>query len=782
VTEVTGAPSSFPPAAEASTLEQIEFYEALDVVSQHALSACGAERVRARRPSTDPEHVANEIEHVAALVRLFRDGDRFHPAGPPDIRNAMELLRLDGSALDGQELFRLGQAFEAMRETERELRRVAVDEPVLGTFAVDVPPEEVPRRIAKAIDPDGAVKDDASPELRKARQKVRDTRARLVRTLEVRLRETRGGESSTEANVTVRNGRYVIPLRRDAKSNVQGIVHGESASGATVFVEPTDAVDLGNDLNAAVAAEQREVLRVLRELTELSRGSLSEAEAGWEMCLHTDDLFARGRYVIEVDGAIPVIADAAGQLVVRGARHPLLLVEMADVVPFDLETREESRVIVVSGPNTGGKTVLLKAVGVVCALVQSGVVPPVKRGTQVPVFSGIFADIGDHQSIAASLSTFSGHLEALNRILIAADERALILLDEFGTGTDPVEGAALAGAVLRTICGRGSVAIATTHLGQIKQLAVETPGAINASLQFDPHKLEPTYRFLIGVPGRSYGLDIARSLGFPGEVLRAAEDLLPQGERSLDALLADLEGREHSLAGREQDVGALESRLAAERDGLEELQRALADRADELEAERRRIETSGRAEARRFLLDARKRVDEALGVARAAMSEATAREARRLVEAGVQDEGDALKRLQEEARRKGWTVRGKGVDRSEATEVAGPNTTPGLTASRRVAKRIRRRPAVEAEVSAPTLGEVNLRGLMGDEAEDALLRAIDEAVVEDLSELRIIHGKGTGALRHRVGEVLTRDKRVRTSRQGVPSEGGWGVTVAELRR
>jgi DNA mismatch repair protein MutS2 len=447
---------------------------------------------------------------------------------------------------------------------------------------------------------------------------------------------------------------------------------------------------------------------------------------------------------------------------IRGGRHPLLLAEGVEVIPFDLELSGEQCVLVISGPNTGGKTVLLKAVGLIAALGYAGVIPPVGEGTTLPVFRRISAVIGDHQSIAANLSTFSAHVQRLRDALAGADAAALVLVDEIASGTDPVEGAALAGAVLLELVARRALTVVTTHLSQLKDLAARTAGMENASLAFDAENLAPTYRLLQGVPGRSYGLVIAGRLGVPSSVLRRAESLLPAEERSLDALLADAERRAQGLEERASELAGLEARLAVQREVLNELQQQLNARERELALQGVELEKTGREQARAFLLEARKRVEEALGLARAAVTEATAREARRLVEEGVKREAEALKKLDQAAREKGWTVRGTG--KGEGGRV----------------KQAPTKASYRSPFPVPPSPEIDLRGLTGDEAETVLVGAIDNAVVGDLRRLRVIHGKGTGALRARVQQVLKGDARIASFRSGEAPEGGTGVTMVEL--
>ncbi len=764
----TGTPSSFVPAMDSETAGQLEFAQALELVSQRAVSEAGAASVRRRVPTASIDEVREELAAVAELADLIDRGEGLYPQSVADVRPVLERLEIPGSVLEGAQLSELGQVVQAIQTMVRDLDGLRKHGPRIHALVVEPPPTTLTRRLAAAIDVDGAVKDTASDEVARTRRNIRTTRDRLIKLLDSLLKRFSSAVSS-DAGMTMRSGRYVIPVRRESHSRVKGIVHGESGSGATWFIEPEEAVTLGNELNACDAAESRAVLKVLRDLTELVRPHAEQILEGWNMCVRVDDLYARARYALDVEAIVPALVEAPAPLVIRLGRHPLLLAELETVVPFDLETENNERVIVVSGPNTGGKTVLLKAVGLINAMAQSGVIPPVGAGTTLPVFETIFADIGDHQSISESLSTFGGHIAALKAVLGTADNRSLVLLDEFGTGTDPSEGAALAGAVLQTLCDRGCVAVATTHLSQLKQLASETEGAINASLQFDPDRLEPTYRVVKGIPGRSYGLAIARRLGFPHEVLMLAEELQPDAERSLEALLAGVEERDKELTAKSREVANASARIVAQRDGLDQLRSELARRAAELDEKARDIELNGRAEARRFLLDARKRVEEALGVARAAVSEATAKEARRLVEEGARDERNALKRLEKEARKQGWTIRGPDRKAKQQQETSD------------VASRVKRRtPPLLHVTTRAAQTEIDLRGMTADEAEEAVLRAMDDAVVADLDAVRIIHGKGTGALRERVSQVLSQDTRVVSFHTSPPHQGGWGVTIAEL--
>jgi DNA mismatch repair protein MutS2 len=485
----------------------------------------------------------------------------------------------------------------------------------------------------------------------------------------------------------------------------------------------------------------------------------------------------------------------------------LLLAQGADVVPFDLAMGANERTLLVSGPNTGGKTVLLKAIGLLSALAQSGIPAPVGPESRIAIFDDAFADVGDEQSIEASLSTFSAHLKNLAEILRLATPDSLVVIDELGSGTDPIEGAALGWAILEELTARGTLTIATTHLGTLKELAGQVPGVVNASLQFDAVALAPTYRLIKGIPGRSYGISIARRLRLPDHVVARAEERLPQHERDVAALIEQLERREEELTTRERESAAI----------LDDARRRVADvakREHNVRERERTAERASRHDARRYLLDARSEIDRMIKDLKARGAEAideAGREARQRAEQLAAEQGSQLDRLErEEAKlRRVAAEPVAGRDRSitvgDSVEVGQLGGKVGrvielrdddavvavgaikLTVPRASLTPTEQPTAADAsitwtgdlpEVHVPT--EIDLRGMRPDEAEGAVLQALDAAVRADLRSLRIIHGKGTGALRDRVGEMLRKDTRVKAFRLGAWNEGGAGVTLAEF--
>lgn len=816
----------------AHALGILEFPRLLAHVAGRASSAPGAAAVRALTPRTDREWIEHEHARIGA-VRSLITSDLGWPSEPiPELGDALKRLRIAGLSWTALELLQgatLLRSSRRMRDALRDPRRPAITLAFLSHFAqalIDLRAQE--EAIARAISDDGTVRDDASPALRRVRKELRQAEGELVRLLEREMGKLEPHHQVSDLSVTMRNGRWVMPMRREARGYVGGIVHDSSGTGATIFVEPPAAVEFGNRVRELEIEEQREVERVLRALTEELHPYHEAIVGAFDALVALDSLYARARYSLEAHCAPLTFGAPADGLAIVDGRHPLLLAKGTTVVPFDLTLEASERTLLVSGPNTGGKTVLLKAIGLLCMMAQAGVPAPVGAMSRLPVFDDVFADVGDEQSIEASLSTFSAHLKNLGEILQSATPSSLVLIDELGSGTDPAEGAALGGAILETLTGRGALTLSTTHLGQLKLLATEVPGVVNASLQFDAVQLAPTYRLLKGVPGRSYGLSIARRLQLPEAVIARAEERLPHGERDLAVLLADVEAREALLTEREQlmtrESDRLRSRLATVSD------RELKVRERERDAERQ-----ARQEARRYLLDARGQVERAIAELRARAADAAgafddaARATRRAVEEAAAAQGAAVDAVEQRAAR----------DRARAeqrTSAGTPNVavrsgaagaTPRPKAEQPLAEgdhvlvgtlgdkagRIVSLRGTEARVAvgsltvtvplasltrtkaAPppafklTVGEfaevepvreVDVRGLRVDEVDDQVLQALDAAVRNDLRELRIIHGKGTGALRSRVGEMLKKDTRVTGFRLGAWNEGGAGVTVAEL--
>jgi DNA mismatch repair protein MutS2 len=786
----------------------LEFSRVLDVLADRATSALGAARIRALEPRRDAEWMETEQRRVVATRAVVSSENGWHSEPIPDLSVSLARLRAIGSSWTGEELGRGAQLLRSSRRTREALEGSGVSAVASAVLHPFVQPLVVAKRmedeIERAIDPDGTVRDEASGALRRLRRELRGAQGELVQLLERAMAKLEPHQRVADMSVTVRNGRYVIPVRREGRAAIGGIVHDESATRGTVFVEPPAAIEFGNRIRALEAEERDEVERILAELTETIRPLREEMIASLEALVALDVLYARARFAEELGCAPADFVPAHEGFALREARHPLLLVGGGPVVPFDLEMAAGERTLLLSGPNTGGKTVLLKAVGLISALAQAGIPAPVGTGSRIPIFDDCFADIGDEQSIQASLSTFSAHLRNLGEILANATAESLVLIDELGSGTDPAEGAALGAAILDALTSRGVFTIATTHLGALKLLATENAGVVNGSLQFDSVALAPTYRLIKGIPGRSYGLSIARRLKLPLDVLERAESRLSTGERDVAALLGDLQLRESGLAEREKRVDFDASRAAARLERIEERDLSLR------EAERS-LERRAREDARRLLLEGRAEIERTVRELREQGAASTARDARRRVEELAAIHAEEIERIDREDRpvrrapaaaggtmAVGDTVemetmegrRGRIVElRNDqaivavgALKMTVPVSTLSTTSrpAERATERTERTESYTALPDVDVSTEIDVRGMRVDEMELAVQRALDAAIGADLHVMRIIHGKGTGALRERVDELLRADRRVREHRVGAWNEGGTGVTVAEL--
>ena len=793
-------------------LSILELPKVLEVVAGFASSDLGGSRLRALTPRRDTAWLEREHARVAATRSAIQGDEPWSPGPTPDLTSALARLRVLGSLWTGVELNAAATLLRTSRRTQAQLRdakRPAIVRAMLSPLVDQLmSAPAIEDRIERTILDDGTVKDDASPALRRIRNALRAAQGELVRILEREMARLEPHHRVADASVTMRNGRYVIPVRRGGQVAAGGIVHDTSASGGTLFVEPPAAVAFGNQMRELESEEVEEVERILRELTDELRPRREALMATLDALVELDTLYARARYGNTFACSPASLVPSSDGFEIHNGRHPLLLAQGVDVVPFDLAMSSDEHTLLVSGPNTGGKTVLLKALGLISALAQSGVPAPVGPESRIPIFDNVFADVGDEQSIEASLSTFSAHLKNLAEILRLATSDSLVLVDELGSGTDPVEGAALGWAILEELTARGTMTVATTHLGTLKELAGQVSGIVNASLQFDAVALAPSYRLIKGIPGRSYGISIARRLQLPESVVARAEERLPQHERDVAALIEQLEKREDILKAREGESATI---LADARQKIAEL----SNRERTVRERERAAEKAARQDARRYLLDARAEIDRTIRELRAQSAQAVdeaGREARKRAEELAAKQGVELERLEREETNVQRRVASSGRKTSEGPIEVGDTVELGtlggkagrvvdvrdgdvvvavgamkLTVRRNTVSRTTQALPQEsvgvwtgdiADVHVPT--EIDLRGLRPDEAEGVVLSALDAAVSADLRSLRIIHGKGTGVLRERVAEMLRKDTRVKQFRLGAWNEGGAGVTLAEF--
>ena len=796
--------------AEEHALAVLEFPTVLERIADYATSEPGRADVYALRPWRELAAVQEALASADEMVGLVLRLERWSPPPIPDASRLIHKAGVEGAVLDVEQLASILVLLRASRIVCADLRKFPGDLPLLAALAdrmVRLP--DVESRLDRSLDPNGGLADSASSELGRLRKSLRGERSALVRRLERYVRQLPERLQVPDGSVTLRSGRYCVPIRREGMSQVGGIVHDESATHRTLFVEPPEAIEAMNRIAELGREESREIHRILAELTGLLRPVATVLSESLAALAQTDCLYARARYALAHGGSRPVVSDAdwrAGGLAYRAveARHPLLEAAGEPVVSFHLDLHADERVLLISGPNAGGKTVLLKAIGLLSVMAQSGIVPPVGEGTRLPLFRSFYAIIGDEQSIQASLSTFSAQVEGLRHILEEADRDSLALVDELGGNTDPAEGGALAAAVLLRLAAQGGLSVVTTHLGELKDLAAQETAIVNASLQFDTAAMRPTFRLLRDRPGRSYALEIARRLGLPEDVLTAARSRLTGGERRVEALLRDLEER-----GAEVDRLAIEARLSARRSG--EIEHRLKESVERLERREKEIEGEARQRVEQYLLDARRAVEVEVkrlrtlaepshsgpspddGALDAAVRGARSRVERLLRESRTVDAGVASPEpdrpstllVGEGVRSRSLSVEGEVLEiRGEEAvlEAGGIRFTLPLADLESTGRDPRGRAATSGsqlpEIAPAT--EINLRGLRVEEVEAVLSQGLDAAIVNDVPSLRVIHGKGTGALRLEVARILERDNRVRSHRLGGFQEGGSGVTVVEF--
>ena len=759
-----------------------------------------------------PSHDLTEIARALGETRQGRAALALSGAPPweliPDVRPTLEAVRPAGAVAESGELAAVVPLLEAAERLRAYGRGIALVAPDLAAAFAGFP--SLPRLadlLKRSLDEDGGVKDEASAALRRIRSRLRDLRKAVVRALEAYFLSPTADGTFQERYVTVRHGRYVLPVRAEAKGRVRGIVHDRSQSGATLFVEPEGVVEANNELVQAAREEESEILRILAALTDAVRDALPELAALVAGVGRLDLAFARAE-LGERMGASEPVPSPDRVVALRAAKNPLLLAQSwkepgRPVVPVDIELDGERSLLLITGPNAGGKTVALKTLALLALMAQSGLHVPAEEGARLPVFSQVFAIVGDDQSVAENLSTFSAFVKQLREVLERVDDRSLVLLDELGAGTDPDDGAALAQAVLDELAGRGALCVASTHLEPLKGFASTHPRARNASVEFDHERLAPTFRLVYDRPGQSYALAIGARLGLDPGLIERAHGYRSAQQRQLQELLARLDDRDRQEAER----SALIERRETESAGL------LSRAQSELEAARaaaRDMMARAKAESGRLVGEIRRAVNEEwerlrrgektrgeLERSRQRVRDASAR-AERLAgdpapgspAGGAVAPGDRVEIAHLGLKGEILTVDGGTatvqagavtvkVPRQALRVVAGP-AHPGLTPKGDGAG-VRGR---EAGISLPdkggVRGELQLIGKTTEEARDLLEEYLDDAFLAGLASVRIIHGKGTGALRRAVEEVLSAHPLVAERRPGSPSEGGAGATVAVL--
>ena len=773
----------------------LEFPKVLERLARFTSFAAGADKARRLRPTPFLAEVRQRLETTTEARALLESHPPTSLGGARDIRPHVKTARR-GATLTPTDLLDVRSTLVAAQRLHQTLSRLRPQFPRLYDIATRIAPcPDLVTAIDRCLDEQAQVRDGASPLLAKLRREMRLAHSRL----QERLRRIVAAQSNApflqESIVTMRDGRYVIPLKADFKGRIKGIVHDRSASGATLFIEPLHVVELNNAWRELQIQEEQEVQRILAELSALVATHSSEIEHTVDALADLDLALAQARYAEELHAVPPTLPDHPGPrstVSFLQARHPLL--DPETVVPIDVVLDDETRILVITGPNTGGKTVTLKTVGLLTLMAQSGLHIPAAPGSALVPFETVYADIGDEQSIEQSLSTFSSHLSNILSFIDRADEHSLVLLDELGAGTDPAEGSALARAFLETLLRQGATVFVATHYPELKAFAQLTPGVVNGSVEFDPQTLRPTYRLTIGLPGRSNAFSIATRLGLPAAITDQARAYVSEESLTTEDWLNEI----NSL--RQETLRANKETLAA-RETAETAGRKLESRLAGIEKERREIMEAARAEAREELAQVRREIRR---LRHQMATIAAAQEPLRQIEGRIQDLDEQVEppppppRPQISRRRPlevGDTVLTGGLGTNGEVLSISENSIEVQVGQFRVLVRpedveLREGPAaISPSLTGKAISlppppspgiELHLRGYRVADALPRLEEYLNNAFLAGLPWVRIVHGKGTGTLRQAVREALSVHTLVTSFRNGEEGEGGTGVTVVTL--
>nr|WP_325188872.1 endonuclease MutS2 [uncultured Oscillibacter sp.] len=788
------------------SLRTLELPRVLQLLSGAAVSAEAKERALRVSPETEAEEVLRLLDQTDAARQMI--GRRGAPSfsGVKPVGEALD--RADrGGSLNTRELLRIADLLTAARRAKEYLNDDAAEKTAIDHLFLSLHGNRfLEDKIKRCIPDEDTIADAASPELADIRRHMRAAQAKSRQILQRIISSPSYAKVLQETIITQRDGRFVVPVKAEQKGNLPGLVHDISSSGATVFVEPMGVVQANNEYVELEAKEQKEIERILAELSAEAAAHREDIQWDYDTLVHLDLIFARGELSYKMDGVRPEIR-RDGAIHLRKARHPLL--DPKTAVPIDLELGEAFDTLVITGPNTGGKTVSLKTLGLLTLMTQCGLHIPAADRSAVAVYDRVLADIGDEQSIEQSLSTFSAHMTNIVGILKEADGKSLILFDELGAGTDPVEGAALAIAVIQHVRSAGAKIAATTHYAELKTFAMTTAGVENASCEFNVETLSPTYRLLIGIPGKSNAFAISRRLGLPEEVIEAAQTQMSGDSVRFEDVLTQLEAKRQALEKRDAES----DRLFRQR---EEDARKAREFREQMERAKENARSRGEAEAKRILRDAKAAADQTFNELAelrrrqaAADSAQNINDAQAAIRAGLHQAEDRLRLEKDRPEpipkpsrpiQKGDLVEFPGVRQPAEVISVGKDGTlqlkAGVLKMKAKAEEVRliedderaaRKPKIPVRsggtrtLRAAASRELDIRGMETLEAESVVEGFLSAAVMGKLETVTIIHGKGTGALRKAVHDILRRSKAVKSFRLGVYGEGESGVTVVTMK-
>lgn len=789
-------------------LHTLEYNKILDQLTEYAFSADAKSRCQKLRPITDRAQIEQLQQQTSdALSRLFKYGSLSF-SGVTDIRDSLKRLEI-GGALSAIELLRVCSLLESAKRAKAFARSQEdndqPDDSLTGLFAGIEPLTPLCDEIRRCIPSEDEIADDASSTLHSIRRSMRGMNDKIRAQMNSMINNTTTRSYLQDTVITMRDGRYCLPVKAEAKSLVPGMIHDQSSTGSTLFIEPMAVVNLNNEYKELQLREQEEIEVILAGLSNLTASYATQLLADYELLTELDFIFARAAFAQTYNGVAPLFNDD-GRIHIRKGRHPLL--DPKKVVPIDVRLGEDFRLLIVTGPNTGGKTVSLKTVGLLTLMGQSGLHIPASERSELGIFDEVFADIGDEQSIEQSLSTFSSHMVNIIRILEQVNDRSLVLFDELCAGTDPTEGAALAISILSKLHLYGARIMATTHYSELKVYALSTPGVENACCEFDVATLSPTYRLLIGIPGKSNAFAISEKLGLPTDLIADAKGRISKSEGDFEDLIADLEKSRSTIEREQLEINQYKAEIESLKEKLEQKQ-------ERLDSSRDKILREANEQAYNILKEAKDVADETIrnfnkyGKAGAPVSEM---EKERTKLRGKMD-----KAAQKMSEQKKASVPNHNVPKKlrigdsvkvismnlKGTVHSLPNARGDLYVQMGIlrslvnindlilleedaapgTKKFQKTSAgkIKMSKSASVSTEINLIGKTTDEAIPLLDKYLDDAYLAHLPSVRIVHGKGTGALRNAVQAHLKRLKYVKSFHLGEFGEGDAGVTIAEFK-
>jgi DNA mismatch repair protein MutS2 len=778
-----------------SVLEKLEFQKVLIHVASYAVTENGKKFILELSPSFDLRKVTSEGEAVSEAKEILIKNIPPQIDYIPDLFESISQSRIDGAVLSSIKILEILKLAKVSRSLHQFIKNNSSSASNLIGYQNSLFNDKVfEHHIEKIIDESGEIKEKASQKLFDIRKQIREKQSSLIKSINSIMKSHDSEGIVREDYLTLRDGRMVIPIKAEHKRHLRGFIHSESATGQTVYIEPEQTLELNNEIITLGFAEKREIERLLKELTGLVGRESEKLKEALRTVAYIDSLFARAKYSIEIIGTFPSV-DNRKSFYVNDGRHPVLLKKLRreGAVPLNFKL-DEQKIIVITGPNAGGKTVVLKTIGLLSLLLQSGIHIPVNPDSNFHLFKNILIDIGDEQSLEDDLSTFSSHLNNLKNILLNADESSLVLLDEIGTGTDPTEGSALAAAVLLKLRDKNALVLASTHHGSLKIIANDEHKFINAAMEFDHEQLKPTYKFKLGVPGSSYAFEIARRIGIHDKLIQTASNFMDSDKYKLEIFLSDLEEKSNKLEEKLKQLEIENSRLA----GLSGLYKNNIER---LENEKKNILKKAKSDAEDFLQDINKKVENVI---------------KQIRESGAQKEviketKKIIVELKEETEKLYSPEVGKETNISDfsiGSFVSIKNTTTSgriIQIDKERNKALIESGAIKMQVdltdlllshfesdqspvahhhniSQPiTKYRLDIRGRKPEEADFEILKFIDDSYMVGQQQIEILHGKGTGVLKKTVKDILDRHEKVKKYYFAPIEFGGEGITIVELK-